>query len=424
MHPEHSLRSRFLWAMGSIVLLLVTAFVIALVQFVDVLEDELLARVVTIELNEMRTSPVQGPAVTSTKTGGLQRWTVSADDQRELPEPLRNMREGVREIQWVDGSEVFAGKLVVDGSVHAVVADIHEVERLERRLLGIGVAAVILAILLCVLLAAWLSRITLQPISSLVERLNNLDPTHPLPLLTPQLQTGEARSIATAVDEYQARIKRLLERERSLTDDISHELRTPTSVITTASELLLDDPTVAGVVRRRVERIARAARKTGTVVETLLFLGREESGDATVAVDVQDVVRETVEIFRPLAEAKGIELVAECTGQERIAAPPGTLAIVLQNLVENAVRFTEHGNVRVLYESGKLIVEDTGVGLGGVDANRIFERGYRSDASRGSGLGLDLTRRICERVGWQVSASPRSTGGTRFEVSLAGSIIV
>jgi signal transduction histidine kinase len=226
------------------------------------------------------------------------------------------------------------------------------------------------------------------------------------------------------VDEYQARIKRLLERERSLTDDISHELRTPTSVITTASELLLDDPTVAGVVRRRVERIARAARKTGTVVETLLFLGREESGDATVAVDVQDVVRETVEIFRPLAEAKGIELVAECTGQERIAAPPGTLAIVLQNLVENAVRFTEHGNVRVLYESGKLIVEDTGVGLGGVDANRIFERGYRSDASRGSGLGLDLTRRICERVGWQVSASPRSTGGTRFEVSLAGSIIV
>lgn len=79
--------------------------------------------------------------------------------------------------------------------------------------------------------------------------------------------------------------------------------------------------------------------------------------------------------------------------------------------------------MRVLVVPGKLIVEDTGVGLGGVDASRIFERGYRSDASRGSGLGLDLTRRICDRVGWQVSASPRSTGGTRFEVAFAGAIV-
>lgn len=423
MRTEHSLRSRFLWAMGSIVLLLVIAFVIAMAQFVDVLEDELLARVVTIELDEMRANPVQGPTTASTRTGGLRRWTVSADDPRELPEPLRSMREGVREIRWVDGSYVFAGKRVEDGSIHAVVADIQEVERLERRLLGIGVAAVILAVLLCVLIAKWLSRITLRPIASLVERLESLDPTHATPLLTPELQTGEARLIAKAVDEYQARIKRLVERERSLTDDISHELRTPTSVITAASDLLLDDPTVTDVVRRRVERIARAARKTGTIVETLLFLGREESGDTMVAVDVRDVVRETVETFRPLAEAKGIELVADCIGEERIAAPPGALEIVLQALVENAVRFTEHGKVRVLVVPGKLIVEDTGVGLGGVDASRIFERGYRSDASRGSGLGLDLTRRICDRVGWQVSASPRSTGGTRFEVAFAGAIV-
>lgn len=423
MRPEHSLRSRFLWAFGSIVLLLVTAFALAMAQFISVLEDELLTRVVRIELQEMSANPVQGPTATITRTDGLRRWTVPVEDQQALPAPLRDMREGVGEIQWGDGSYVFAGKRVVDGSVRAVVADISDVERLERRLLAIGVASTLLAVLLCMLLATWLSRIALRPVSSLVERLGNLDPASPLPLVTPELQTTEARLIAQAVDGYQARIKRLLERERALTDDISHELRTPTSVIATASELLLDDPVVAGAVRRRVERIARAARKTGAVVETLLFLGREESGDTMVTVDVQDVVRETVEMFRPLAEAKGIELIADCGGEQRIAAPFGTLAIVLQNLVENAVRFTEHGSVRLLLKPGRLIVEDTGVGLDGVDATRIFDRGYRSDASRGSGLGLDLTRRICVRVGWQVSASPRSTGGTRFEVVFASSAV-
>jgi len=402
------------------VVLLVVAFAVAVAQLVDVLEDELLARVVTIELHEMPGHPAHDPGARTTERSGLRRWTVAADDQRELPAPLRRMREGVREIKWDDGSDVFAGKLVVNGFVHAVVADIQNVERLEQRLLIIGVGTALLALLLSLLVAVWLSKTALRPIATLVERLGSLDPASPLPLLAPDLQTAEARLIARAVDGYQDRIKRLLEREKSLTDDISHELRTPTSVITTASELLLDDPTVTGVARERVGRIARAARKTGAIVETLLFLGREESGNTAVAVELRGVVKDTVEIFRPMAQAKGIELLAECGSEQWITAPPGTLSIVLRNLVGNAIRFTEQGSVRVLLEPGRLIVEDTGVGLSGVDSTRIFERGYRSDASQGSGLGLDLTRRICDRVGWQVSARPRSTGGARFEVIFAG----
>ena len=78
-----------------------------------------------------------------------------------------------------------------------------------------------------------------------------------------------------------------------------------------------------------------------------------------------------------------------CTPSARqavlVTAPPGLAEIVLQNLIENALRFTERGNVRVVLEPGVLSVEDTGVGLAGVDSNRIFERGYRSDASHGSG---------------------------------------
>lgn len=419
MRAEHSLRSRLLWALGGVVVLLMAVFAVAIGLFVDVLEDELEARLVRVELLEMPGQATHSHESSTDQAGGLRRWTVPVNDQHELPAPLRRMPEGVREITWDDGLEVFAGKVVVDGRVHAVVADIQNVERLEQRLLSIGVATALLAILLSLLLAVWLSRTALQPISTLVERLRSLDPASPVPLQAPDLQTTEARLIARAVDGYQERIKRLLEREKSLTDDISHELRTPTSVIKTASELLLGDPTVAGVARQRVERIARAARKTGAVVEALLFLGREESEKAAVAVELGGVVRDTVEIYRPVAQAKGIELLAESSSEQWITSPLGTLSIVVQNLVENAIRFTEHGSVRVRVQPGRLIVEDTGVGLAGVDANRIFERGYRSDASQGSGLGLDLARRICDRVGWQVLACPRSTGGTQFEVIFA-----
>lgn len=414
---EHSLRRRFLWALIGIVALLVTSFGVALGLFVNVLEHELLERVVTTELDEMRGgTAAEGTGSSAAHAAGVRHWTVPVGDQQGLPETLRQMQPGLREVEWDDGIDVLAGKQVVDGYVHAVVVEIGDVERLEQRLVRIGIATAIVAFMLSALLAARLSRTALRPISTLVERIRTLDPTNPGPQLATGRQTTETRAIAQAMDGYQDRISRLLERERSLTDDISHELRTPTSVIATASELLLDDATVVGAARERVGRIARAARRTMSVVDALMFLGRGESAGAPVRVSLREVVKDTVEAFRPLADAKGIDLRAECGDQQWVSAPSESAAIVLRNLVENAIRFTRHGAVRVILEPGRLIVEDTGVGLEGVNPARIFERGYRSDSSRGSGLGLDLIRRICERVGWQASAHQRPEGGSRFEV--------
>jgi len=417
-HAEHSLRRRFLWALLGVAALLVVTFGIALGLFVKVFEHELLERVVTTELDEMpgRTTIPDGQR-SGERVAGMRHWTVPAAEQQRLPAPLREMPAGVREIEWDDGLDVLVGKRIDNGYVHAVVMDIGNVERLEQWLIRIGAGSAIIAFLLSLLLAARLSRAALRPISTLVERIRTVDPDDPGRPFATGRQTTETRAIAQALDDYQHRITHLLERERSLTDDISHELRTPTSVIATASELLLDDSTVKGAARERVGRIARAARRTMSVVDALLFVGRGGPGAAPARADLREVVNETVEVFRPLAEGKGLQLLVECGGEQWISAPPGTAVIVLRNLVENAIRFTDHGTVRIILEPGRLIVEDTGIGLAGVDLERIFDRGYRSDTRGGSGLGLDLIRRVCARAGWQASACQRPGGGSRFEVA-------
>jgi len=417
-HAEHSLRRRFLWALLGVVAMLVAMFGVALGLFINVCEHELLERVVTMELDEMPArAAVPGGQRSGERVAGMRHWTVPDGDQQRLPRPLRDMPAGLSEIEWEDGSDVLAGKRIADGYVHAVVMDIGNVERLEQRLVRIGAGTAILAFLVSLLLAARLSRSALRPISTLVERIRALDPDNPGPPFATGRQTTETREIAQALDDYQGRISRLLERERSLTDDISHELRTPTSIIATSSELLLDDPAVTGAVRERVGRIARAARRTMSVVDALLLLGRREPDAAAVRVDLREVVNETVQLFRPLAEGKGLDLLVECGDQQWISAPPETAAIVLRNLLENAIRFTDHGSVRVILEPDRVIVEDTGIGLAGVELQKIFERGYRSDTRGGSGLGLDLSRRVCSRVGWRISAHQRPGGGSRFEVA-------
>ena len=425
MRPELSLRGRFLWAATAVVVLMLVTFALVMGMFVEVLEEELAARVVRVELHEMPGHATRDPTSVSDHTGGLQRWIVPVDDQGDLPGPLRRMREGVREIKWHDGLDVFAGKLIVDGEVYAVVADIQNVERLEVKLLRIGIGATLAAALVSLLIAAWLSRVAVRPITTLVNQLGRLDPASPRTLHVPDLKTAEARLIAAAVDGYQGTISRLLARERVFTDDISHELRTPTSVIATASELLLDDPDrYVGVARERVERIARAGRRTGAVVEALLFLGRDDSLNAPVVVDLQTVVNDTVEVYLPVARAKGLDLQVECSGEQLITAPPAAASI------SAAEPDRERNSVHSPRERARAPgTRPTGSrGHGGRPGRSGPRSAFLSVATAamqvaGSGLGLDLIRRVCDRVGWQVSAQQRPTGGSRFEVIFSTSAV-
>ena len=416
MPAEQSLRARFLWALAAVIAVMALAFSFALGHFVQVVEQELLRRVVQIELQKMSGSDVPAAEPVSDQGGGLRHWVAPVDQQTQLPEPLRRMREGVREIEWDDATEVFAGKKIVGAQVYAVVADIRGVERLENQLVFLGAAVLLLTVLVAGWVATRLTRTALRPITDLVAAVGKLDPAEPHPLYDQNVRTREARLIAKSMDGYQSRIASLLQREKSLTDDISHQLRTPTSVIATAAELLLDDPEIAGLHRQRVLRVSRAARRMEDIVEAILFLGRGNATVPAVNVDLRVVVSDTVDDYRHVAQAKGLELHAEIAGEQWVTAPTGLPAMIVQNLLENAIRFTPSGTVRIVLEPGRLVVEDTGIGLTGVDKASIFERGYRGDTSRGSGFGLDLIRRICDRLGWEVSAHDRPGGGTQFVI--------
>lgn len=416
MPAEHSLRARFLWALTAVIVVMALAFSVALGHFVQVLEQELLRRVVQIELQKMTVTETPATEQASDQEGGLRRWVAPVDQLAQLPKPLQEMRDGVREIDWNDATEVFAGKKTVGRQVYAVVADIRDVERLENQLVFLGAAVLLLTVLVAGWVATKLTRTALRPITDLVGALGTLDPAEPHPLFDAKVQTREARLIAKSVDGYQSRIAALLGREKALTDDISHQLRTPTSVIATAAELLLDDPAIAGLHRQRVLRVSRAARRMEDIIEAIVFLGRSDATVRDVKVDLKTVVNDAVGDYRHVAQAKGLELHAEVADEQWVAAPTGLPAIIVQNLLENAIRFTPNGTVSIVLEPGRLVVEDTGIGLAGVDRESIFERGYRGDASRGSGVGLDLIRRICDRLGWEVSAHDRPGGGTQFVV--------
>jgi signal transduction histidine kinase len=106
-----------------------------------------------------------------------------------------------------------------------------------------------------------------------------------------------------------------------------------------------------------------------------------------------------------------------------VRGSPVMVACVVNNLLLNAMHFTQQGSIEVILSPDTLTVRDTGLGIPPEDLSRIFERRYRGAESRGLGLGLYLVNRICDRLGWAIETQSRAGQGTTFKIRLQASVV-
>jgi two-component system phosphate regulon sensor histidine kinase PhoR len=220
-------------------------------------------------------------------------------------------------------------------------------------------------------------------------------------------------------------IRRLEVVRRDFAANVSHELKTPLTVVNGFAETLLQDEDLSREQRRHfAETIVANATRMQRIVDDLLDLSRIESGSwmpDPAAVDAGSLVRDVFTTVERDAQAKGLSLVAEIDAGRRVHADPTALRQVLCNLVENAVRYTSSGMVTVRADDGRggtwIRVRDTGVGIAAEHLSRIFERFYRVDPSRsrsdgGTGLGLAIVKHLVEAHGGRVQAESQPGVGT------------
>ncbi|MEJ2529954.1 MAG: HAMP domain-containing sensor histidine kinase [Gammaproteobacteria bacterium] len=224
----------------------------------------------------------------------------------------------------------------------------------------------------------------------------------------------EVQHLAADFDSYLLRLHDFIERERLFTGDVSHELRTPLAVIQGATELLTADPNIDDTNRLRIARIDRAVAEMGEISGALLALAREQDSPEVNSgpCDAEDVAAELVSRYSQLLRGKPVELLLEVVSPPQVAADHAVLAMVLGNLLRNALTFTDSGEVKIRLEADAIEVTDTGQGLGSQDIQQLFRAYVRGAGSSGAGLGLSLVQRLCERQGWQVTLATQATGGT------------
>ncbi|MGU9856680.1 transporter substrate-binding domain-containing protein [Pseudomonas sp. LF245] len=220
---------------------------------------------------------------------------------------------------------------------------------------------------------------------------------------------------------------------------MSHEIRTPMNAVIGMLELTLKRADQGHLDRPAIEVAYNSAKDLLELIGDILDIARIESGRLSLAperVNLKEVIESVVRVFDGLARQKTLSLLLEYTPElddNDVLIDPLRFKQVLSNLVSNAIKFTERGQVKIRVEvlatdlpqqvEMKLVVEDTGIGISRDDQLRLFEPFAQADnsghlARSGAGLGLVICRSLCAMMGGQLSLSSVPMVGTQVHISL------
>ena len=247
---------------------------------------------------------------------------------------------------------------------------------------------------------------------------------------------AEVEKRTLTVQQQAEELKALDKAKTRFFSNITHEFRTPLSLIIGPLEQVIEEPPPPTIFRRRMNSVLKNARHLLILINQLLDLSKIESGHMQMEVTRGDIIAHTQELtrrFHPLAQKKEQRLTFVAGSQSwEIHFDKRKWDKILYNLLSNAVKFTEKGGgiqVNLLsFQKGKqeyiwLGVKDTGIGIKQEQLPKVFNRFYQTDSSStrtqdGTGIGLALVKELLEMQGGEIWVTSELNKGTTFEVHL------
>jgi heavy metal sensor kinase len=241
----------------------------------------------------------------------------------------------------------------------------------------------------------------------------------------------EVGRLAATFDSMLDRLDDGFRRERQFTADASHELRTPlTALQTIIASMLARQRTLAEYEQAMLD-LNQEAERMQTLTENLLQLAHQDAGQQSTTfeqVDLSTLLKDVIDSLCPVAEDKGLQIIDRVPASGlTLMGDSDSLIRLFVNLLDNAIKYTEHGTITVSarpadHDQLVVAVSDTGAGIAPEHLPYVFDRFYRVDESRSSkdsvGLGLAIVRSVAHAHGGTVAVDSTVGAGSTFSVQL------
>jgi two-component system, OmpR family, phosphate regulon sensor histidine kinase PhoR len=211
----------------------------------------------------------------------------------------------------------------------------------------------------------------------------------------------------------------------------SHQLKSPVAIVQWCLQSVLEDSALDPANRKMLSRALAQSNAMSSLLSDMLNVFRLMHGSETalVPVDVNHVLDQVVELYKPVAERQHVRLmVGPIETLPHVLADDAYLKQAIINLVDNAIKYSnEKGKVQIeaAYAKGRISISvaDSGIGIADVDQGRLFKEFFRTEVARekthdGTGLGLTLVRHIAERFGGDITFTSELGKGTTFVLTL------
>jgi len=335
---------------------------------------------------------------------------------------IKGFSEGLHEINYGEEEYHIAIQRLPDQpALLYLFYEVSALEFTERRKVSIRLV-LIAGVILIFAMGLWIGWLTSRRVVAPVVHLSHIvDKSGPdnLPTdLSKSFYNDEVGVLAKGLEQAMKRVEVFVEREQQFSRYASHELRTPVTIIKGAVVLLKrklsgeEDP-----AWRPLMRIERSVTNMENIIETLLWLSREDMPiDQKQSFPLVPIVQETIEQNRYLIGNKPIDIEIISEAEPQLALPTSFFQIALTNLIRNAIQHTPSGKISVVIKADRVLVTDTGAGMITDDLKHTPGQHFTGETNEGFGLGLSIVQRLCNRFGWELNIESETDHGTTVEL--------
>ncbi len=346
-----------------------------------------------------------------------------------LDQPLSN--DGITKIHTrrINGRSVRLGQFSEHGLTLRVGADLKEINQIGRDILFGMLAAIPTVLVVIVIGGRWVASQALAPVEDIRQAAARITAQR-LDLRLPVPETGdEIAGLVTVLNAAFERLQRSFEQSIRFSADASHHLRTPIAVLRAGVEEILNDANCGPETQATAEGLLHRLHQLNSLSESLLLLARADSGRLELhreQFDLSMMLEGVLDDARAIAEPLHLTVEAEVPERLPLRADRRFVGIIVQNLLENAIKYNAPGGrIRLVAHAVNGAVEmtvgNTGGGISAEKRMQLFERFYRARGDErvsGNGLGLSMARELARSHGGDIELLNSNSDWTEFRLSL------